>query len=121
MYSISSEFDPPLLLSARRQSLYDVLLSISADYGLCTFFISQVLTVVFCSPLNLMVVTIDRYIAIVFPFRYEQYVTTRSTIITIASVWIFSEVYSIAVHVIYPPSMLFNVNLWCNHTVIELS
>nr|XP_022303298.1 adenosine receptor A1-like [Crassostrea virginica] len=56
-----------------------------------------------------MVVTIDRYIAIVFPFRYEQYVTTRSTIITIASVWIFSEVYSIAVHVIYPPKSEFQI------------
>lgn len=75
-----------------------------ADYAVCTFFISQVLTVVFCSPINLMVVTVDRFIAIVHPFRYEQHVTAKSTLIAIASVWIFSELYSISVHVIYPPS-----------------
>lgn len=79
-------------------------LSFLADYTVCTFFISQVLTVVFCSPINLMVVTVDRFIAIVYPFRYEQHVTAKSTLIAIASVWIFSELYSISVHVIYPPS-----------------
>lgn len=51
-----------------------------------------------------MVVTVDRFIAIVYPFRYEQHVTAKSTLIAIASVWIFSELYSISVHVIYPPS-----------------
>ncbi|XP_071804807.1 melanopsin-like [Asterias amurensis] len=40
------------------------------------------------STFNLMAVTLERYLAIVFPFKYQQLATRRNVILTIACVWI---------------------------------
>lgn len=42
--------------------------------------------------LNLCAVTLERFFAIVYPFRYELYLTTRTAIGIIAGIWIYALV-----------------------------
>jgi len=42
--------------------------------------------------LNLCAVTLERFCAIVFPFRYELYLTTKTAISIIAAIWVYALV-----------------------------
>ncbi len=56
---------------------------------LCTLWVSQFLLWGFfvSSTFNLVAVTLERYLAIVFPFKYQQLATRRNVALTIACVW----------------------------------
>ena len=49
---------------------------------------------------NLTLMSLDRYIAIIFPFAYERYVTKRAVTLSVAFVWILPFVFTLPLLVI---------------------
>ena len=58
---------------------------------LCTIWISKYFTwaLFITSTFNLVALTLERYLAIVFPFRYQVVSTRRNVLATVLGVWIF--------------------------------
>jgi len=65
--------------------------------------VTLVLSMETCSSYHLVAITVTRYIAIVYPLRSHLLVTNRSTAITLAVVWFFSQVSGILLYSIYEP------------------
>ncbi|XP_071798788.1 melanopsin-like [Asterias amurensis] len=63
---------------------------------LCRLWVSNfILWSLFCaSTFNLVTLTLERYLAIVFPFKYQRFATRRNVILTIACVWILAFLFS---------------------------
>ena len=60
------------------------------SYPSCLFALSMVLFIDLASVFSLLMMTIDRYIFICWPLRYEVVVTSRRTIVVIIISWILS-------------------------------
>ncbi|XP_046849174.1 beta-2 adrenergic receptor-like [Xenia sp. Carnegie-2017] len=73
-------------------------LSLMGKTGLpCELFISILCASISLSVVNLMMLTIDRYICIAFPLKYPHIVTKRKVSIALASVWITGFLYYIMI------------------------
>ena len=69
-----------LTLPPRPQDRYRLACKISI---FITYFLSAV------KIFNLTIMSLDRYVAIIFPFTYERHATKRTAMLSIAFVWIF--------------------------------
>ena len=60
----------------------------------CQFSLSLTLLSLSASVLNLLIVTVERYFAIILPFTYASKITTRRNFYVIMSVWVFAVLVS---------------------------
>lgn len=68
----------------------------------CRLFYSTDVMFFAASITNLLVVTVDRFVAIQYPYRYEELVTRRRAKATIASTWAYAVIWAIFIH--YDPA-----------------
>ncbi|XP_038050821.1 galanin receptor 2b-like [Patiria miniata] len=76
-----------------------------ASWLLCRLWVSDILVWAFftASTFNLVALTLERYYAIVFPFRYQRNFQSCKATVVIACVWVFGMAtcaYGIVIHVI---------------------
>lgn len=69
----------------------------------------EVLALEICSSYHLVAITVTRYIAIVHPLRYHIYVTTKTTTIAIAVIWILSQGSSLVMYTMYNPGKVWSL------------
>ncbi|XP_030648608.1 trace amine-associated receptor 13c-like [Chanos chanos] len=62
---------------------------------LCSLFQATVFTVIFASLYNLVLIAIDRYLAICDPLQYYAKITTTRTILLIFLIWSYSVAYNL--------------------------
>ncbi|KAM6932764.1 odorant receptor 131-2-like [Lycodopsis pacificus] len=77
---------------ALSQLLY--LLSISRiilTYPLCGVLVTFAILTTKISPLTLVVMSLERYVAVCYPLRHTNIVTMRNTAVAIIAVWVFSS------------------------------
>lgn len=65
--------------------------------------VCEVLALEIGSSYHLVAITVTRYIAIVYPLRYHIWVTTKTTTIAIAVIWILSQGSSLIMYTMYEP------------------
>ncbi|KAJ8315357.1 hypothetical protein KUTeg_007507 [Tegillarca granosa] len=80
------------------------------EWSVCRFLVAEVLALEICSSYHLVAITVNRYIAIVYPLRYHEYVTNKSTAATVVSIWIFSQGSAILIYTIYNPDVKIPAN-----------
>ena len=70
---------------------------------LCSLWVSQyfVWMFFFMSTFNLVALTLERYLAIVFPFRYQVLGTRKNVIVTILCVWVFASLFNLTEMFLY--------------------
>lgn len=73
------------------------------NWSVCRVIVCEVLALEICSSYHLVAITVTRYIAIVHPLRYHIYVTTKTTTIAIAVIWILSQGSSLVMYTMYNP------------------
>ncbi|CAC5376076.1 ADORA2B [Mytilus coruscus] len=73
------------------------------NWSVCRVIVCEVLALEIGSSYHLVAITVTRYIAIVYPLRYHIYVTTKTTTIAIAVIWILSQGSSLIMYTMYEP------------------
>ena len=70
---------------------------------LCSLWVSEYFVWMFfyMSTFNLVALTLERYLAIVFPFRYQVLGTRRNVIVTILCVWVFASLFNLTEMFLY--------------------
>ncbi|KAL2094756.1 hypothetical protein ACEWY4_009475 [Coilia grayii] len=91
--------------------------------ALCALFLLFVTTTFNNAPLNLAVMSLERYVAICFPLRHSEIVNQKSAGISIGLIWIFSSI-NLGIDVIYSlmvSPVSFKDSMYCSRQMIIIS
>ncbi|KAL2094754.1 hypothetical protein ACEWY4_009473 [Coilia grayii] len=91
--------------------------------ALCALFLLFATTTFNNAPLNLAVMSLERYVAICFPLRHSEIVNQKSAGVSIGLIWIFSSI-NLGIDVIYSLMMSpvsFKDSIYCSRERIIIS
>lgn len=99
-----SDFLMSLILQSARADFYNIYFTLSMyDSG----FVMVVAALCYLSSMgNILAVSLERYFAVVFPFKYTRLITKKIIMLAIAVVWISSATVAIALHKLNSPNNL---------------
>ncbi|XP_053188078.1 odorant receptor 131-2-like [Scomber japonicus] len=80
------------VLLALSQLLYIIAaFRVRLTYPVCGFLVMLTNVIIDISPLTLVVMSLERYVAVCYPLRHATIITTRNTRVAIGVVWTFSS------------------------------